>query len=183
MKSGKLLQRIALKVPRPDLLLLDEPSAGLDPGARQDFISEVERLRREDGTSVLLTTHFMDEADRCDRVGILNEGKLVALGHPEELKESLGGEVVVIQSADPADLREKLRERFGCDAKLVDGTLRVERPRAHEFIPQLVEAYPSAVKSLTFGRPTLEDVFVHKTGRRFWTAEGAAGERAEEKKA
>ncbi len=184
--SGGLARRAELAkalLPRPDLLLLDEPSAGLDPGARQDFIGEIERLRREEGTSVLLTTHFMEEADRCDRVGILNEGKLVALGRPEELKGSLGGEVVVIQAADPADLREKLRGRFGCDAKLVDGTLRVERPRAHEFIPQLIEAYPGAVKSLTFGRPTLEDVFVHETGRRFWTAEGAAGERAEEKKA
>jgi ABC-2 type transport system ATP-binding protein len=169
--SGGLRRRVELAkalLPGPDLLLLDEPSTGLDPGARLGFAAELLRLREERGTTVVLTTHFMEDADRSDRVGILHEGSLVALGRPDELKESVGGEVVVIESGDPSALRDKLRDRFGHEAQLMEGSIRIELPRAHEFIPQLVEAFPGEVKSLTFGRPTLEDVFIRKTGRRFW---------------
>ncbi len=180
--SGGLRRRAELAkslLPGPDLLFLDEPSTGLDPGARLEFGAELQRLRKEQGTTVVLTTHFMEEADRCDRVAILHEGNLVAMGRPEELKESVGGEVVVIHSQDPAALREKIQTRFGHPARIVDGSLRLEHPRAHEFIPQVVEAFPGEVKSLTFGKPTLEDVFIQKTGQRFWREEKSpAGEGA-----
>ncbi|MEE9276508.1 MAG: ABC transporter ATP-binding protein [bacterium] len=178
--SGGLQRRVELAkalLPGPDLLFLDEPGTGLDPGALRDFGEELERLRTERGTTVILTTHIMEEADRCDRVGILHEGALVALDRPEVLKASVGGDVVVIHAADPAALREKLRAQFGAEAALVDGTLRIERDRAHEFIPRVIEAFPGEVRSITFGRPTLEDVFVRKTGRRFWRTEA---ERARE---
>ncbi len=178
--SGGLQRRVELAkalLPGPDLLFLDEPGTGLDPGALHDFGEELERLRTERGTTVILTTHIMEEADRCDRVGILHEGALVALDRPEVLKASVGGDVVVIHAADPAALREKLRAQFGAEAALVDGTLRIERDRAHEFIPRVIEAFPGEVRSITFGRPTLEDVFVRKTGRRFWRTEA---ERARE---
>jgi len=167
--SGGLQRRLELAkalLPGPDLLFLDEPSTGLDPGARLDFGGELHRLRRERGTTVVLTTHIMEEADRCDRVGIIHEGSLVALGEPKELKKSVGGEVIVIRTDDLPGLRDRLRERFGCEAQAVDGTLRLEMADAHALIPRMVEAFAGEMKSLTIGRPTLDDVFVRKTGRR-----------------
>src|SRR5439155_19702703 len=97
---------------------------------------------------VLMTTHFMDEADRCDRVGITDAGKLVAIGTPEELKSEISGDVLHIESADAADLAAGLARRFDVRPTVVDGKVRVERARAHEFIPQLVEAFPENIRSV-----------------------------------
>ncbi|MBI3988148.1 MAG: ATP-binding cassette domain-containing protein [candidate division NC10 bacterium] len=175
--SGGLQRRTELAkalLHRPDLLLLDEPSTGLDPGARRDFDDYLDYLREQDGVTILLTTHILEEAERCDRVGILQQGKLVAVGAPDDLKEKIGGDVVVIHAQDPEGLQTKIRERFGCEVALVDGTLRMERPRGHEFVREVVDAFPGEVRSVTFGKPTLEDVFIHLTGHRF-LSEGTAG--------
>jgi ABC-2 type transport system ATP-binding protein len=164
--SGGLQRRAELAkglLHEPDILVLDEPNTGLDPAARRDFMNYLHHLREQEGVTILLTTHFMEDAERCDRVGILHEGKLVALGAPDALKQSIGGDIVVIQSPDPHGLQKKLRERFGCEATVVDGTLRVERPRGHEFIRDTVEAFPGEITSAAFGKPTLEDVFIHLT--------------------
>jgi ABC-2 type transport system ATP-binding protein len=179
--SGGLQRRTELAkglLHRPDLLLLDEPSTGLDPGARRDFMAYLHKLRAEDGVTVLLTTHFIEEAERCDRVGILQRGRLVATGTPEELKGRIGGDVVVVRAKDPEGLRRKIRDRFGAEPALVEGTLRLERPRGHEFARELVEAFSGEVQGVTFGKPTLEDVFIHLTGHRFWGDEAAGGEAA-----
>ncbi len=176
--SGGLQRRTELAkglLHRPDLLLLDEPSTGLDPGARRDFMAYLHQLRAEDGVTVLLTTHFIEEAERCDRVGILQRGRLVATGTPEELKGRIGGDVVVVRATDPEGLRRKIRDRFGAEAALVEGTLRLERPRGHEFARELVEAFSGEIQGVTFGKPTLEDVFIHLTGHRFWGDEAAGG--------
>ena len=173
--SGGLARRTELGrglLHSPELLLLDEPSTGLDPGARRDFGQHLRTLRDRAGVTVVLTTHYMEEAERADRVAVLHEGSLVALGTPDALKRSVGGDVVVIEAEAPQVLREKVRERFGLEAQVVDGTLRVERSRGHELVRDVVEAFPGEVRSVTFGRPTLEDVFVHLTGRRFWEANG-----------
>jgi ABC-2 type transport system ATP-binding protein len=173
--SGGLARRTELArglLHSPELLLLDEPSTGLDPGARRDFSNHLRGLRDRAGVTVVLTTHFMEEAERADRVAVLHEGALVALGTPDELKHRVGGDVVVIEAEAPAELREKVRARFALDAQIVDGTLRVERARGHELVRDVVEAFPGEVRSVTFGRPTLEDVFVHVTGRRFWETNG-----------
>jgi len=164
--SGGLQRRAELAkglLHKPDILVLDEPNTGLDPAARRDFMNYLQHLREQEGVTILLTTHFMEDAERCDRVGILHEGKLVALGAPDALTQSIGGDIVVIQSPDPHGLQKKLRERFGCEATVVDGILRVERPRGHEFIRDIVEAFPGEITSAAFGRPTLEDVFIHLT--------------------
>jgi ABC-2 type transport system ATP-binding protein len=164
--SGGLQRRAELAkglLHDPDVLVLDEPNTGLDPAARRDFMDYLQHLRHQEGVTILLTTHFMEDAERCDRVGILHEGKLVALGAPDALKQSIGGDIVVIQSPDPHGLQKKLRERFGCEATVVDSTLRVERPRGHEFIRDVVEAFPGEIISAAFGKPTLEDVFIHLT--------------------
>ncbi len=150
----------------PQLLVLDEPSTGLDPAARRDIWQDLERLRSERGTTVIVTTHLMDEAATCDRVGILDLGRLVALGAPAALTEAIGGDVVLVTARRPDMLGARIRERFGVAAELVDGRLRIERDRAHEFVTDLVESFPGEIDAVSFGRPTLEDVFVHHTGHR-----------------
>jgi ABC-2 type transport system ATP-binding protein len=101
-------------------------------------------------------------------VGFIHHGTLVALGTPSALKAEIGGDVVVIEAADPERLRSRIRQRFGCEARVVDGVLRIELPRGHEFVREVVEAFPADIRAATFGKPTLEDVFVHLTGDRFW---------------
>jgi ABC-2 type transport system ATP-binding protein len=165
--SGGLRRRVELAkalLTEPPLIILDEPSAGLDPAARRDLLQELTRLRDDAGTTIVLTTHLMDEATVCDRVGILHEGRLVAIGAPSALTEAIGGDVLTIECRDPGALAAGLRDRFGVTAQLVDGRLRVERPRAHEFLPVVVESFPGEVQTIAVGRPTLDDVFVHHTG-------------------
>ena len=169
--SGGLARRSELArslLHSPELLLLDEPSSGLDPGARRDFFRHLLELRGRERVTIVLTTHFMEEAERADRVAILDEGCLVAVGRPDELKRSVGGDVVVVHTESPERLREAIRSRFAVEAQIVNGTIRVERPRGHEFVRDLVEAFAADIRSVSFGRPTLEDVFVHFTGRQFW---------------
>jgi ABC-2 type transport system ATP-binding protein len=173
--SGGLQRRVELAkalMHQPDLLLLDEPSTGLDPGARRDFTHYLGHLRAEEGVTVLLTTHILDEAERCDRLGILHQGKLVALGTPDALKRTVGGDVVVLHSHTPEALQAKIRERFGCDPLLVDGNVRVEAPEGHEFARAVVSVFGSEIETVSFGRPTLEDVFIHLTGSHLWGEEG-----------
>jgi len=169
--SGGLQRRVELAkalLHRPRLLLLDEPSTGLDPGARREFNRHLADLRDRDGVTILLTTHYMEEAERCDRVGIMDSGKLVRVDTPAALKESVGGDVVVVQGLDLSELGNRIRDRFGVEATPVDGALRIERERGHELVQQLVDAFPDDVQSVTFGKPTLEDAFIHITGRRLW---------------
>jgi len=171
--SGGLARRVELAkalVVGAEVLLLDEPSTGLDPLARREFLAHLGELRDRDGITVLLTTHHLDEAERADRVAILDRGRVVTLGAPEELKAALGGEVLVIQAASAERLRERLRLRLGLEAAVVDGAVRLEAPRSHEIVPRLVDAFPDEIRSITYGKPTLEDVFVHLTGRRFAAA-------------
>jgi len=174
--SGGLARRVELAkglLPRPSVLLLDEPSTGLDPGARRDLMAELRRLRDADGVTVVLTTHYLEEAERCDRVAVLDRGRLVALDTPQALTAMVGGDVVVVQPADLDGLEAKIRSRFGLESVRVDGTLRLEHARGHELLRDLVEAFPADVHSITFGKPTLEDVFVHLTGRRLHDGGGA----------
>ncbi len=168
--SGGLRRRVELAkglLHQPTVLLLDEPSTGLDPRARRELGDYLEQLARQDGVTVLLTTHIMDEADRCQRLAILDQGKLVALDTPAALKERVGGDVISVTAKAPESLRVHVTAKFGVAAAVVDGQVRIERTRGHEFVPQLVEAFPGEVESVSVGKPTLEDVFIHLTGRRF----------------
>ncbi|MFZ0888237.1 MAG: ABC transporter ATP-binding protein [Candidatus Binataceae bacterium] len=169
--SGGLQRRVELAkslLHEPELLILDEPSTGLDPAARRELWNHLAHLRERDGATIVLTTHFMEEAERCDRVGVLHEGSLVAVAPPAELKGRVGGDVVVIQTNAPELLQHKIRQRLGFSPAIVDGTLRIERPRGHELVRELIDAFGGEISSISFGKPTLEDVFVHLTGRRFF---------------
>jgi ABC-2 type transport system ATP-binding protein len=151
---------------RPQLLVLDEPSTGLDPAARRDIWQDLLDLRRQEGASVILTTHLMEEAALCDRVGIVDQGRLVAIGTPAELTSEVGGDVVMVTTRDAQGFSGRVAERFSVKAEVVDGKVRIERDRGHEFVTDLVENFPGEIDAVAFGKPTLEDVFVHHTGRR-----------------
>ena len=169
--SGGLQRRVELAkalLHEPELLLLDEPSTGLDPAARREFFNHLVYLREHDGVTVVLTTHFMEEAERCDRIGILHQGKLVAIAPPAELKSEVGGDVVVIRADAPELLQRKILQRLKLKSQLVDGTIRIERLRGHELVRDLIDAFGDEVGSVSFGKPTLEDVFVHLTGHQFF---------------
>jgi ABC-2 type transport system ATP-binding protein len=177
--SGGLRRRVELAkalLHQPEVLLLDEPSTGLDPAARREFFELLAALRRGQGVTIVLTTHFIEEADRCDRIGILDHGRLVAIAPPAELKQAVGGDVMVISARAPEALQQKVAHEFRLRAALVDGTLRIERLRSHELVARLVDQFGDEIQSITFGRPTLEDVFVHVTGHRF-----VAGPRGEDR--
>jgi ABC-2 type transport system ATP-binding protein len=169
--SGGLARRVELAkglLHEPELLLLDEPGTGLDPGARRDLADRLGELADARNVTVLLTTHITDEADRCDRICILNAGRIVAEGAPDRLRDEIGGDCVTIATQDADALAGRIAERFGTTPTVVDGLIRIERDRGHELVPQLVEAFPGEITSVTVSKPTLEDVFIHHTGRRLW---------------
>jgi ABC-2 type transport system ATP-binding protein len=109
----------------------------------------------------------MDEAERGDRIAVLDGGRLVALGAPAGLKAEIGGDVVTLQGADPERLARDVAARFGCAAVVVEHAVRIELDRGHELVPRLVDAFPGAITGLTLGKPTLDDVFVRRTGHHF----------------
>lgn len=148
----------------PRVILMDEPSTGLDPGARRELWQYVEDLRARRGVTVLLTSHILDEAERCDRLLLVHQGRGVAEGTPAELKQRIGGDVVVLDTSEPERLRGEVARRFGAEPKTVEGALRVEIADGHRFIAEVVEAFPGVIRSVALHKPTLEDVFLDETG-------------------
>ena len=170
--SGGMQRRLELAkglLHHPAVLLLDEPTTGLDPGARRDLWQYLASLRDEEHVTVIVTTHLMEEAERCDRLAILNEGKVVALGTPDELKREIGGDVILLDTKDAESLAQRMRSRFNVDAQVLQGQVRLERESGHRFITDVVEAFPGEIEAISVSKPTLEDVFIHRTGHRFWT--------------
>ena len=167
--SGGLQRRADLArglLHAPDLLLLDEPTTGLDPVARDAFWQALARLRRREGTTMLVATHLLEEAETCDAVGILDRGRLVACGTPEALKDALGGETLWLET-DAADaLADRIQAQFGLDAQAVGAKVQISHPEAHTLLPSLYEAFEHLIRSATVRRPTLEDVFMVHAGYR-----------------
>jgi ABC-2 type transport system ATP-binding protein len=165
--SGGLKRRVEIAkalLHEPPVVLMDEPSTGLDPGARRELIQYIEDLRSKRGTTVLLTTHILDEAEHCDRLLLLHQGRRVAEGSPAELKGRVGGDVVILQVVDSDGLPARIAERFHVQPQRVDGGLRVEIDNGHRFIAEVVEAFPGVIQSIALHKPTLEDVFLDETG-------------------
>jgi ABC-2 type transport system ATP-binding protein len=171
--SGGMQRRIELGkglLHHPGVLLLDEPTTGLDPGARRDLWQYLQILRDEEHVSVLVTTHLMEEAERCDRLAIMNEGNLVALGTPEELKSEIGGDVIMLDAArDASLLADHIRARFHVEATAMGNQVRIEQECGHRFVPDVVEAFPGEIQAISVSKPALEDVFIRRTGHKFWS--------------
>ena len=173
--SGGMRRRVELAkalLHDPPLLLLDEPSTGLDVAARRDLWRHLKALCSDQGTTVVLTTHLMDEADRCDRLAILSEGQLVAIDTPGNLKARIGGDIITIEttSEHTDGLCQDITTRFGpwpdgTGPTVIDGKLRLEKTDGAGFVATLTQAYSDKINSITVGRPTLEDVFMNLTGR------------------
>lgn len=166
--SGGLKRRVEIAkclLHYPSILLLDEPSTGLDPGARHDLWKTLETLRQEHNVTILVTTHLMEEAERCSQLAILDVGKLIAFGTPDQLRETVGGDSLTIQADDPARLSHLLQEKFQITPQRVGAALRIERENGHELLTEIVTRLPGEFRSMTIGKPTLEDVFIKLTGR------------------
>ncbi len=165
--SGGLRRRVEIAkslLHQPPVLLMDEPSTGLDPGARRELWQYIEDLRARQNTTVLLTSHVLEDAEHCDRLLLLHQGRAVAEGTPNELKARIGGDVVVLEVTDPQAIAAGLADRFGAKPRIVDGLVRVEIADGHRFIAAVVEAFPGSIHSVALHKPTLEDVFLDETG-------------------
>lgn len=169
--SGGLARRVEIAkglLHSPRLLLLDEPSTGLDPGARLDLWRYLASLRDESGVTVICTTHLMEEAERCDDLALLDHGRIVAQGSPADLRRSLGGDCLTIRGPEPERLAADISTRFGVSVRQVGGELRIDAQTDHSLLGRVLDAFGPRIEAVSLARPTLEDVFVERTGHRFW---------------
>ena len=167
--SGGLQRRADLArglLHHPDVLLLDEPTTGLDPAARRTFWQTLDRLRATEGTTMIVATHLMEEAERCDAVAILDEGSLVATGTPQDLTATLGEGTIWLDTNDPAGLRDRIEAQFGLQAAVLDGMVHLAPDDAPQLLSALYEAFGDTIASATVRTPTLDDVFMVRTGHR-----------------
>ncbi|MCD6573279.1 MAG: ATP-binding cassette domain-containing protein, partial [Thermoplasmata archaeon] len=168
--SGGMRRRLEIArglMHKPRILFLDEPTLGLDPQTRRHIWDYIEKLRRE-GVTVLLTTHYMEEADHlADRIAIIDKGKVVALGSPSELKDSIGGDIIKIKCNDENKMIELLSSN-GFDAMIVDEEVIIKARKAEKEIPKIfMLAKEIEIKSIMYKEPSLEDVFIHYTGKAY----------------
>ena len=168
--SGGLRRRVELAkclLHHPSLLILDEPSTGLDPRARKDLWTHLQALRSETGMSILVTTHLMREAEGCDHLAILDHGRLVVCDTPQALKQRIGGDCVIVEADSPHDLCGNIADQIDEKPVEVNGTVRIETDRGPALVAEVVDRFGSQINSITLGKPTLEDVFIHETGHKF----------------
>ena len=159
------------------MLFLDEPTVGLDPQTRVSIWAYINELKQREDITIFLTTHYMDEAENCDRIAIIDHGNIVAIDTPEALKASIGKDRVQISTADdPAAIRS-LAEVFGLEAAVHEGLVTFPVESGEHFVPQLFARLPVAIKSVSVSRPSLDDVFMSYTGKTIRDAEASIGDR------
>jgi ABC-2 type transport system ATP-binding protein len=166
--SGGMRRRLEIArgiLHTPDVLFLDEPTIGLDPQTRRHIWGYLSELPQRQGVTIFMTTHYMDEAEYCDRIAIIDHGQIQAIGTPDELKAMVGGDIVTITTADNEAARPQIAILAGSEPIVDDGTLRVEVPDGAAFVPRLVREAGVEVTSVAFHRPSLDDVFLKLTGR------------------
>ena len=165
--SGGMKRRLEIArgmLHTPEVLFLDEPTIGLDPQTRRHIWTYLRKLRAEQGVTIFMTTHYMDEAEECDRIAIIDGGKIVALGTPTELKALVGGDVVTLATGDNQAAAADIARIFDLEPIIDNGNIRVEVKDGAEFIPRLVRETSVAVNSVSSHRPSLDDVFLKLTG-------------------
>ncbi len=166
--SGGMKRRLEIArglLHRPKVLFLDEPTLGLDPQTRSNVWQFIEELKRKEGNTVFMTTHYMDEAEVCDRIAIIDGGRIIACASPEELKSSIQGDTVYLKTSDDETTAEELLARFGIRPKRLKDGVAFIVDRAESFIPRLFEGLSTEIQAVNIKRPSLDDVFLHLTGR------------------
>jgi ABC-2 type transport system ATP-binding protein len=166
--SGGMKRRLEIArglLHRPKVLFLDEPTLGLDPQTRSNVWNFIDNLKRKDGTTIFMTTHYMDEAERCDRVAIIDHGKIIACGSPEKLKNEIKGDSIYLETEDDERAVMELREEFRVDARKLSSGLVFNVDRGDTFIPRIFEKLSTDILSVNVKKPSLDDVFLHLTGR------------------
>ena len=167
--SGGMKRRLEIArglMHRPRVLFLDEPTLGLDPQTRHHIWDYINRLRVDEGLTIFLTTHYMDEAEHCARIAIIDNGELIAIDTPEKLKVQVGSDVIVLITDDNTRAAIEIQEKFDVAAKEVNGELSLQVEAGEHFMPALIKGLESRVTSMSLRKPTLEDVFLNLTGRK-----------------
>jgi ABC-2 type transport system ATP-binding protein len=177
--SGGMKRRLEIArglLHSPRVLFLDEPTVGLDPQTRSSIWRYIRELKAREDITIFLTTHYMDEAEYCDRIAIIDQGRIIVLDTPEELKAKVGSDRVQIQTDDDQAAIAAIRERFGIEATVADGVVTFGVPAGEEFVPRLFDewdpAHP-AIRSVSVARPSLDDVFMSHTGTTIRDAESS----------
>ncbi len=178
--SGGMKRRLEIArglLHSPRVLFLDEPTVGLDPQTRSSIWSYITRLKREEQITIFLTTHYMDEAEYCDRIAIMDHGEIVVMDTPAALKESVGKDRVQIQTADPHAAIDALRQKFGIDARLAEGAVTFGVASGEQFVPRLFAELGLPISTVSVSRPSLDDVFMSYTGTTIRDAEASSTDR------
>ncbi len=165
--SGGMKRRLELArglLHHPQILFLDEPTLGLDPQTRRHIWDYVLELRREEELTIFLTTHYMDEAEHCDRIAVIDRGKIIALDTPDKLKDDLGGDLVTIEPEDTEQAVAELKDSLSITPEVGDGVITFSVPRGDTFLPDFIRGFRSRLLSVSVRRPTLDDVFLQLTG-------------------
>ncbi|MFH1598421.1 MAG: ATP-binding cassette domain-containing protein [Patescibacteria group bacterium] len=166
--SGGMKRRLEIArglIHHPKVLFLDEPTIGLDPQTRNHIWEYVLQLRARENITMFLTTHYMDEAEYCDRVAIIDEGKIIALDTVANLKKLIGGDVIIIKTSDNQKAQEEIQQKWQLEAKPKDDQLMINKPGGEKFIPDLFKNISPAIESVALRQPTLNDVFLKLTGK------------------
>jgi ABC-2 type transport system ATP-binding protein len=174
--SGGMQRRLEIArglLHAPHVLFLDEPTVGLDPQTRSSIWEYINDLKRREDITIFLTTHYMDEAEHCDRIAIIDHGKIVAIDTPEALKASVGKDRVQIQTADDAAAIKELDDVFGLEAGIHEGAVTFSVESGEQFVPQLFARLSTPIRSVSVSRPSLDDVFMSYTGSTIRDAEAS----------
>jgi ABC-2 type transport system ATP-binding protein len=178
--SGGMKRRLEIArglLHSPRVLFLDEPTVGLDPQTRNHIWDYIHELRQREEITIFLTTHYMDEAEHCERIAIIDHGRIVVVDTPEALKASVGEDRVQLRTENDERAIGQLRERYGIDATVSEGLITMHVHNGEEFVPRLFADLDVPIKSVSVARPTLDDVFMAYTGRTIRDAEASATER------
>jgi len=153
------------------VLFLDEPTIGLDPQTRRSIWTYIRELKEREEITIFMTTHYMDEAEWCDRIAIMDHGQIVALDAPETLKAGIGHDRVTIHTDDDQEAIQALQRQFGIEAQIAEGAVTFGVPSGEQFVPRLFAELSIPIRSVSVSRPTLDDVFMSFTGTTIRDAE------------
>jgi ABC-2 type transport system ATP-binding protein len=178
--SGGMKRRLEIArgfLHSPRVLFLDEPTIGLDPQTRRSIWSYIRELKRREDITIFMTTHYMDEAEFCDRIAIMDSGRIIVIDTPEALKASVGTDRVQIRTRDDAAAIAALQERFGLEATVAEGEVTFGVPEGEAFVPRLFAELGVPILSVSVARPSLDDVFMSYTGTTIRDAEASSTDR------